>query len=217
MEINWSEAGWVKVSCWLDSGLNTDPDIATACGVYELRVSPEYPNKLPISGPCRFKLSTARDDRSVEGGRVQYVGSTRTKNKAKRGSDHFTGLDKRVGQFIICAMGFGTAHKAGRKLYALRECGWSPPSVTQGSGRDTDACGTPWPSVRDVEVRWAVVDDCPLCAERQAYYHMTPPPLFNGKMHYGCGDEGCPHYAAYVQRLSRSLMTPPDSCRNVSL
>ena len=146
-----------------------------------------------------------------------YVGSSYSKNKAKKASDHFTGLHKRVGQFIICAMGFGTAHHAGRKLFALQECGWCPASVAQPPECDTGLLDTPWPTVRDVEVRWAVVADCPRCAERQAYSFHTPPPLFNGPMHEVCKDKDCPRYAAYLERCRAVRVSPRKDWTNFSL
>ncbi len=168
MRMEWSE--WANVSKWLDQGKNADPEIPGDYGVYMLRVALAFP---------------------VRGGKILYVGSTYSTKKVKKGPDHFTGLRKRIGLLISCAMGFGTGHSAGCKFYDFFIKDDPPPECLDLFGRGLR------PTVRDVEVRWSVVD-CPWCAEREVYLETKPPPLFNGNTPKQCGREDCPYVRAWL-------------------
>jgi hypothetical protein len=163
MRIDWSE--WAKVSNWLNQGKNADPEIPGEYGVYMLRLAPA----------C-----------SVRGGEILYVGSTYSAKKVERNPDHFTRLRKRIGLFISCAMGFGTGHSAGCKFYDAFIKDDPPPDSLDRSGRDLR------PTVRDVEVRWSVVD-CPRCAALEVYRQTMPPPLFNAGTPKQCRRKDCPY------------------------
>jgi hypothetical protein len=176
MKIEWSE--WVKVSNWLDKGKNAGPEIPDAFGVYMLRVP----------------------------GTILYVGSTYSSNKVKKGPDNFTGLRKRIGLFISCAMGFGAGHSAGRQFFDLFIKDDPAPEFLDHSGRDLR------PTARDVEVRWSVVD-CPPCAEREAYHQTTPQPLFNRETPKQCGREGCPYVKAWLDLAMAVRATAPPVAR----
>jgi hypothetical protein len=168
MRIKWSK--WAKVSNWLDQGKNADPEIPGDYGVYMLRVGPA----------CL-----------VGGGTILYVGSTNSTKKVKKGPDNFTGLCKRIGLFISCAMGFGTGHPAGCEFYDFFIKDDPAPEYLDSSGHDLR------PTARDVEVRWSVVD-CPRCAEREVYLQTTPQPLFNRETPKQCRREGCPYVRAWL-------------------
>jgi len=188
MRIEWSD--WAKVSNWLDQGKNADPEITGDYGVYMLRVEPA----------C-----------VVAGGTILYVGKTHSTNKAKKGADNWTGLRKRIGLFISCAMGFESGHSGGRQFYDFFIKKHPLPEYLDHSGRDLR------PTVRDLEVRWSVVD-CPPCAEREAYFQTTPAPLFNRETPKQCGNESCPFVRAWLDsaqdaRQQCLLDVPPPPTR----
>jgi hypothetical protein len=110
-----SSGEWVSVAAWLDR-----------CADIGLVPPDRY-------GVYRFRVGRAHREYA---GRLLYIGSTQKSGKVGKGVDNFTGLRRRMWQFISSALGFGMAGNPGCRL------------------------GEHGLSARDLEASWAVVD-CP--------------------------------------------------------
>jgi hypothetical protein len=148
VEPPWSE--WVKVADWLDGTGRKPRD--DEYGVYRFRV---------------------RAGHQMDAETLLYIGSTQKSGKVGKGVDNFTGLRRRMWQFISSALGFGMATNPG--------CGIGQPKLSNVSARD-------------LEASWAVVD-CPSCVEHEQYHRASF--SLNKKTPSRCKREGCPRSTAF--------------------
>jgi hypothetical protein len=85
---DWSE--WVKVTGWLASGWNMNPEAPSKKGVYRFRVRTDLPR----------------------GGEVVYIGRA-----GKKGEKTGYTICARLANFITAAMGFWSLHSGGENFY----------------------------------------------------------------------------------------------------
>ena len=157
VEPPWSE--WAKVAAWLDCAADAGLKPRDDYGVYRFRVCDSHPS---------------------HAGMLLYIGCTQKRSgknknsgKKRKNVDNFTGLRRRLWQFISSALGFGMGTNPG--------CGIGQSELSSVS-------------VRDLEASWAIVD-CPSCVEHEQYHRASY--ILNKKTPSRCKRDGCPRTTAF--------------------